>query len=158
MKYSNPDNAWGECARSGKKTRLNDLVKDGYNKEIYVRREWYDPPQPQEKLKPLFDAQMTRIQAPRTDLYETNVTFPAYDITTGNTYSGLQENYSVGTFSASVSTGGIGHWLTDIYDERIISSAGDAIIFKSTGDSLWIVGGGVDWIVTDSGESIVFNG
>lgn len=158
MKYSNPDNAYGECARSGKKTRLSDLVKDGYQKGIYVRREWYDPPQPQEKLKPLFDAQMTRIQAPRTDIYETTVTFPAYDINTGNAYGGMQQNYTLGNFTSSVTTGGVGHWLTDVSGERIISSSGDAIVFKSTGEVLWVTGDGVSWIVTDSGESIVFNG
>lgn len=126
-KYTQNDEAWGECARSGLRTPLKDLVKDGYQKGIYVRRDFYDPPHPQEKLKPLYDPEMVRIQAPRLDVDVVNVTFPGYDITTGVSYGGVNLSFQTG--------------------EVTVTAEASAL-------SLLSVGGG-DWLVDSDGNSIL---
>lgn len=39
--------AYGECARSGKRVPIDQLVEDGQMKGMKVARDWYDPRHPQ---------------------------------------------------------------------------------------------------------------
>lgn len=48
MPYARGDKAWGECARSGKRVRLNAMVEDGQLEGMLVAPEWYEPKHPLE--------------------------------------------------------------------------------------------------------------
>lgn len=52
---------WGECARSGRRVRLNELVRDGQNTSILVAADEYDPYHPQLRISPRKDAKMESV-------------------------------------------------------------------------------------------------
>lgn len=55
MKYSRGKRAWGECARSGRRMLLRDMVADGYYPDLIVDPAWRDERHPQEHLPALSD-------------------------------------------------------------------------------------------------------
>lgn len=52
---------WGECARSGRRVRLDELVRDGQNTSILVAADEYDPYHPQLRLSPKKDLRMESV-------------------------------------------------------------------------------------------------
>lgn len=64
-KYAKGDRAWGECARSGRRMLLKDMVADGYYPDLIVDPAWRDERHPQEHLKPLHDAETLYRPAPQ---------------------------------------------------------------------------------------------
>lgn len=48
MSYARGNKAWGECARSGKRVLLREMVEDGYIPGLMVARDWYEPAHPQD--------------------------------------------------------------------------------------------------------------
>lgn len=57
MKYARGKRAWGECARSGRRMLLADMVADGYYPDLLVDPNWRDERHPQEHLPGLHDPQ-----------------------------------------------------------------------------------------------------
>ena len=49
-KYARGTSAWGECARSGRKMLLKDMVFDGYFPNLRVDPDWFEDRHPQERL------------------------------------------------------------------------------------------------------------
>lgn len=41
---------YGECARSGKRVKVDRLVPDGHLKGLLVDQSWFEPQHPQERL------------------------------------------------------------------------------------------------------------
>jgi hypothetical protein len=64
-KYAKGDRAWGECARSGRRMLLKDMVADGYYPDLLVDPAWRDERHPQEHLRPLHDAETLYRPAPQ---------------------------------------------------------------------------------------------
>lgn len=54
-KYARGTKAWGECARSGRKMLLRDMVFDGQYPNLRVDPAWFEPKHPQENLPRLDD-------------------------------------------------------------------------------------------------------
>ena len=59
--------ALGECARSGRKMLLRNMIADGYYPNLIVDPEWYDPKHPQESLPSLKDPTALYRPAPERD-------------------------------------------------------------------------------------------
>lgn len=78
-KYARGRHAQGECERSGDKVLLRRLVFDGHQPGIRVRRDWYEPVHPQEKLPPVRDPIGLRHPAPDRDKVDTSLRFPTVD-------------------------------------------------------------------------------
>lgn len=55
--------AYGECARSGKRVPLEQLVPDGELGGLLVARDWFEPKHPQEEA-PKLRAARHRVPAP----------------------------------------------------------------------------------------------
>ena len=53
--YAKGRHALGECARSGRKMFLNDMISDGYYPNLVVDPAWYEPKHPQEALPSVSD-------------------------------------------------------------------------------------------------------
>ena len=53
--YAKGRHALGECARSGRKMLLSDMIADGYYPNLIVDPAWYDPKHPQESLPSVID-------------------------------------------------------------------------------------------------------
>lgn len=54
-KYARGHAAWGECARSGRRMLLRDMVFDGQFPNLRVDPAWFEPKHPQEQLKRVDD-------------------------------------------------------------------------------------------------------
>ncbi len=72
-RYAKGKFAVGECARSGRKMLLKDMVSDGYYPSLVVDPEWYDPKHPQESLPEIEDPVSLWRPAPERD--QVNSTF-----------------------------------------------------------------------------------
>lgn len=59
--------ALGECARSGRKMLLRDMIADGYYPNLIVDPEWYEPKHPQESLPSVRDPTALYRPAPERD-------------------------------------------------------------------------------------------
>lgn len=84
--------AKGECAKSGKVMKLHALVEDGYYPGLLVAPEWYEPAQPAPKAVDVTDAIALRNPAPRRDAVDARVSFPVFDVTSGQGGVELFEN------------------------------------------------------------------
>lgn len=93
VKWARGARAWGQCARSGKRMLLRDMVADGYIKGLRVAPDEYDPPHPQERFTPLIDAQFVRNPAPDLDR--------ARDFASAYIYAGVCAFGAVGDASAT---------------------------------------------------------
>ncbi len=54
-RYAEGKYAVGECARSGRKMLLKDMVADGYYPSLMVDPAWYEAKHPQESLPEIQD-------------------------------------------------------------------------------------------------------
>ena len=54
-RYAEGKFAVGECARSGRKMLLKDMMADGYYPSLIVDPAWYEPRHPQESLPEIQD-------------------------------------------------------------------------------------------------------
>lgn len=75
-RYARGRHAWGECARSGDKVLRRNMVYDGHQPGLLVRRDWYEPVHPQEKLPPVSDPVGLRRPAPDRDEVDHVQRFP----------------------------------------------------------------------------------
>lgn len=66
-RYARGDRALGECARSGRVMRLNELVHDGLYPNLLVDPAWYEPPYPCRDPRPIIDPIALREPSPRRD-------------------------------------------------------------------------------------------
>lgn len=83
MSYARGRYALGECARSGRKMLLKDMVRDGYQPNLLVDPAWYEPEHPLEDLQPVDDPVALYRPSPRRDSIDAEVAFPLYDVATG---------------------------------------------------------------------------
>ena len=67
-RYAKGKFAVGECARSGRKMLLKDMVSDGYYPSLIVDPEWYEGKHPQESLPEIEDPVALWRPAPERDL------------------------------------------------------------------------------------------
>ena len=65
--YARGRHAVGECARSGRKMLLNNMVSDGYYPNLIVDPAWYDAKHPQESLPALQDPVALHRPAPERE-------------------------------------------------------------------------------------------
>ena len=89
MKYARTHKTWGYCARSGRRMLLKDMVRDGYDEGLLVDPKYYDPPHPQEKLKPIDDPVSVYRPAPDLDKPAFKFMFPVYDLANDAVYGSL---------------------------------------------------------------------
>ena len=66
-KYATGKNAWGRCARSGRRMKLLDMVADGNYPGLMVDPDWRDIKHEQETPVDVSDAIALRRPAPDTD-------------------------------------------------------------------------------------------
>jgi hypothetical protein len=67
--------ALGECARSGRKMLLRNMVADGYYPNLIVDPEWYEPKHPQESLPKVRDPTALFRPAPERDKVNAEIRF-----------------------------------------------------------------------------------
>jgi len=104
-RYAKGNNAWGECAKSGQRTLLKNLVRDGDNPNLLVLPSEYDPPHPQEKPLNAFDPQTLRYPSPKRDKIGATVAIGTlYNVAKG-TFE--LEPYAIGYAGLIQATGGI---------------------------------------------------
>jgi hypothetical protein len=72
-RYAKGKFAVGECARSGRKMLLKDMVSDGYYPSLVVDPAWYEGKHPQESLPEIEDPVALWRPAPERD--QVNSTF-----------------------------------------------------------------------------------
>lgn len=60
--------AVGECARSGRKMLLRNMIADGYYPNLIVDPRWYEPKHPQESLPSVRDPTSLFRPAPERDM------------------------------------------------------------------------------------------
>lgn len=72
--------AIGECARSGQKMLLKDMVEDGYYPGTWVHPDWYDGPHPQESLPDIFEDPSINNPSPPNNQENTIIRWPCFDI------------------------------------------------------------------------------
>lgn len=81
-RYASGKRAWGECARSGRRMLLRDMVTDPY-KGFLVDPAWAEPALPIETPKDLTDGIALLRPAPDRDVIPTQFDFgSAWDLTT----------------------------------------------------------------------------
>lgn len=127
-KFASPARTWGECARSGKRMLLKDMVQDGYQPGLMVAPEYYDPVHPQEKLQPIgADAIAVKHPAPDLDRPQVVISMPAYDLTTDTTYrSFISYNY---LGSNDIDLSDTYEWVT-FDDFMLVTADGDQLVFR----------------------------
>ena len=74
-RYAKGKFAVGECARSGRKMLLKDMVSDGYYPSLVVDPAWYEGKHPQESLPEIEDPVSLWRPAPERDLSGATVRF-----------------------------------------------------------------------------------
>lgn len=85
QRFARGTRAWGECARSGRRMLLKDMVVDPY-KGFLVDPAWAEPALPIETPKDLSDGIALLRPAPDLDVIDTTFYFgDAWDLTTGRT-------------------------------------------------------------------------
>lgn len=94
-KYASGKYAVGECARSGRKMKLRDMVEDGEYPGLMVDPAWRETKHPLETLGPVDDPVALRRPAPRRDRVDATVRFPLFDPATGGKGSGLFDLFDV---------------------------------------------------------------
>ena len=67
-RYAKGKFAVGECARSGRKMLLKEMVSDGYYPSLVVDPAWYEGKHPQESLPEIEDPVALWRPAPERDL------------------------------------------------------------------------------------------
>ena len=127
-RYASGKRAWGECARSGRRVKLNSMVRDGYRPRILVAPEDYDPEEPQEHSIPNRDAAGLLNPAPDNERIPHTITWPIYDISSDATLTSLRENEYIGNIVYSIDTAET-MWVSSDGD-TIISSDGSVLIFN----------------------------
>ncbi len=78
----------GECARSGRKMMLKDMVSDGYYPSLIVDPEWYEGKHPQESLPEIEDPVALWRPAPERDLVGATIDFGAPGVGTDGIVGG----------------------------------------------------------------------
>jgi hypothetical protein len=73
---------WGECAKSGKRMYLKDMVRDGYYPGLLVHPGWYEPPTEENERVPIFDRESITNPAPILEQKNHTVYFPLFDFDT----------------------------------------------------------------------------
>lgn len=95
QRYASGDRAWGECARSGIRMLLKDMVEDPRT-GLLVAPDWAEPPDPQPPID-IFDGIALERPAPDLDQIGT-VVFPGplADPATGDPLRPLFSKYFLG--------------------------------------------------------------
>jgi len=75
--------ALGECARSGRKMLLRNMVADGYYPNLIVDPEWYEPKHPQESLPKVRDPVALFRPAPERDQSGAVIRFRGRTVSSG---------------------------------------------------------------------------
>jgi len=97
--------AVGECARSGRKMLLRNMVADGYYPNLIVDPEWYEPKHPQESLPSVRDPTSLFRPAPERDQIGASILLggaPAVDTVPGG---GFGVTLGLGSGSAALPFG-----------------------------------------------------
>jgi hypothetical protein len=91
-RYASGRKALGECAKSGRKMLLNDMVSDGYTRNLIVDPAWYDAPHPLESLPRVEDPIGLYRPAPEVSKPTASVTvrFPRFDLESHSDQKTLQ--------------------------------------------------------------------
>ncbi|MBX3504408.1 MAG: hypothetical protein KF895_02940 [Parvibaculum sp.] len=63
-RYARGEKAWGECARSGQRMLLKNMVEDGHIPGLMVHPDWWEPKHPQERVISVTDPQALHRPAP----------------------------------------------------------------------------------------------
>ena len=118
--------ALGECARSGRKMLLRNMVADGYYPNLIVDPHWYEPKHPQESLPSLKDPVSLFRPAPDRDQVsgllnlggaENNDDVPGggFGQPSGSEFvsSAVQTGYEIGNVAFEVATSGDYVWEMD---------------------------------------------
>lgn len=95
--------SWGECARSGRRMHLKDMVPDGDIEGILVAPRWREPSDPQESFTPLIDNVTVQHPAPDLDRVGYTVNWPTYDLETGAISGSKLDRDLIGSQTVSVS-------------------------------------------------------
>lgn len=74
-RYASGKHALGMCMRSGLRAPYSKLVQDGYDRNLWVLPDFYDPPHPIERIPPAFDAQ--NLHHPSPELARPGITVRA---------------------------------------------------------------------------------
>ncbi len=77
--------AVGECARSGRKMLLRNMVADGYYPNLIVDPAWYEPKHPQESLPKVKDPTVLYRPAPERDKVNAIIDMDGLQAVTGFT-------------------------------------------------------------------------
>jgi len=78
--FARGDKAWGECARSGRRLLLRDMVQDGRYPGMLVDPDWWEGEHPQEKPVKVDDPVALRRPAPEHVVLEAGVPGSMWDI------------------------------------------------------------------------------
>lgn len=126
--YSDGKKAWGQCARTGKRMLLKDMVPDGRFPGLLVDPAAWEDKHPQETLKPLPpEPQAVRRPAPDRDRPVSVVTFPGYDLVTGATYTGFYSLDGVSAVTTNILETGYLFGASD--GDDLITNTNDDLIF-----------------------------
>lgn len=87
-RYARGRYAVGECARSGRKMLLKNMVSDGYYPSLIVDPAWYEGKHPQESLPEIEDPVALWRPAPERDLVGATVDFGAPGVGTDGILGG----------------------------------------------------------------------
>lgn len=125
MKYAKGDQAWGECARSGRRMLLKDMVADGYYPDLIVDPAWREERQPQEHLPGISDPEALYRPAPEDLPAPTSPVLTGTGIATGIQFPiSFSNSQQVGTDPLVQRYHGYGH---DPFPGAVLNGAGTLI-------------------------------
>lgn len=143
-RYAAGKRAIGECARSGGKMLLKDMVGDGYYPGLRVDPAWHEPKHPLERLPRVDDPVSLRHPAPERskDSQLVTVRFPLYDLDsdatvgrtnlTGTTHDPAADTIKAALYSAlpDIDT----YTATDEVIGTGYTAGGETLVFTDNGD------------------------